>query len=187
MTDKRTAILETTLKLISARGFHDTPMSLIAADAGVGTGTIYRYFENKEALINELFLELKREMSQAMLVGYAGVDTTEAKFRRVWRNTFQYCIDNPEAMIFLEQYHNSPFLTSEAAEATMGYLAPIVDTFRAAIRTGEIKEMPFEMLSAFAYDLTVAHAKRHISGILVMDEDLLEMAVQACWDAIKAV
>jgi AcrR family transcriptional regulator len=52
--DKKTLILETTLDLISENGFHGTPISMIAEKAGIGAGTIYRYFENKEDLINEL-------------------------------------------------------------------------------------------------------------------------------------
>jgi len=38
ISDKRTAILDATLALISERGFHNTPMSLIAKTAGVSTG-----------------------------------------------------------------------------------------------------------------------------------------------------
>jgi AcrR family transcriptional regulator len=40
-----------TLKLITEHGFHATPVSMIASEAGVGAGTIYRYFESKEAII----------------------------------------------------------------------------------------------------------------------------------------
>jgi len=89
-------------------------------------------------------------------------------------------------MIFLEQFHNSPFQTPETEAATLEYMTPIVVVFQSAIEAGEIKNIPFEMLTTFAYDVTVAHAKRHIARSLIMDEANLEMAVQACWDAIKA-
>lgn len=186
MTDKRADILKATLRLISEHGFHGTPMSMVAKKAGVGAGTIYRYFENKEALINELFLEIKARISQAMLSGFSPEASTEETFRKIWRNTFDFCIRNPQEMFFLEQYHNSPFLTPETEATTMEYLSPLVGGFQAAIAAGEIKEMSFEMLSIFAYDVTVAFAKRHISGAMVMDEVLLEVAIQACWDAVKA-
>lgn len=185
MTDKRADILKASLQLISEHGFHGTPMSMIAREAGVGAGTIYRYFENKEALINELFLEIKREISQAMLAGFMPEASTEEIFRKVWRNTFDYCVQNPQEMVFLEQYHNSPFRTPEIEAATQQYLAPIVSVFQAAIEAGDIKSIPFEMLTIFAYDVTVAHAKRHIAGSLVMDDANLAVAVQASWDAIK--
>ena len=184
-SDKRTEILKATLKLISEHGFHGTPMSKIAEDADVGAGTIYRYFENKEALIKELFLELKREISVAMLAGFSPEANTAEIFRLVWFNTFNYCVNNPQEMIFLEQYHNSPFQTPEIEAVTMEYMAPILSTLQAAIEADEIKNLPFEMITAFVYDITVAFAKRHISGTLVMDAANLDSAVRACWDAIK--
>jgi AcrR family transcriptional regulator len=186
MSDKRTDILEATLTLISEHGFHGTPMSQVAAEAGVGAGTIYRYFENKEALINELFMEIKREFSQAMLSGSSPEENTEQIFRRVWLNTFNYCIQHPTKMAFLEQFHNSPFQTPETETTTLEFIAPLVAIFQSAMEAGEIKNIPFEMLTTFAYDITVAFAKRHITGSLMMDEAHLEMAVQACWDAVKS-
>jgi AcrR family transcriptional regulator len=66
--DKRTLIMVTTLDLISEQGFHGTPISMIAQRAGIGAGTIYRYFANKEELINELFKEIKREVIRAKRV-----------------------------------------------------------------------------------------------------------------------
>lgn len=178
--------METTLNLLSERGFHATPMSLIAQKAGVGAGTIYRYFESKEVLINELFLKLKHELMQAALTGLSSEATAEEKISRIWRNTFKYCIENPQAMLFLEQYHNSPFQTAEINKAFEPYYAPIETIFQSAINSGEIKNISFEMFSAFNYDIIVALAKRHISGALVMDEENLEQAIRACWDAIKA-
>jgi AcrR family transcriptional regulator len=48
---ERSDILQATLKPISEYGFHNTPMSKTTTEANVGAGTIYRYFENKKALI----------------------------------------------------------------------------------------------------------------------------------------
>ena len=57
-SDKRTDILRAALQLIAERGFHAAPMAEIAEKAGVAAGTIYRYFENKDILINELHPEI---------------------------------------------------------------------------------------------------------------------------------
>src|ERR1035437_2808422 len=42
--DKREAILGAALELFAERGFHGTAVPQIADKAGVGAGTIYRYF-----------------------------------------------------------------------------------------------------------------------------------------------
>ena len=50
--DKRQAILTATMELIAEHGFHGAPALMIAKRADVATGSIYTYFENKDALIN---------------------------------------------------------------------------------------------------------------------------------------
>ncbi|MFH1135399.1 MAG: helix-turn-helix domain-containing protein [Pseudomonadota bacterium] len=69
ISDKRTAILEAALTLFAKRGYHGVSVALIAARAQVGAGTIYRYFRDKEVLVNALYRKHKREMSEAILSG----------------------------------------------------------------------------------------------------------------------
>ena len=94
--------------------------ALVAKEAGVGAGTIYRYFENKEALINELFLEIKREISQAMLSGFPADATTEEQFRSVWLNTFEYCVQNPAEMVYCSAGRPCIRYIATAASASCG-------------------------------------------------------------------
>jgi len=65
--DKRQAILDATLRLISKNGFHGTAMSKIAQEAGVSTGSIYHYFDSKDELIDELYKAIKRRSARAVL------------------------------------------------------------------------------------------------------------------------
>ena len=65
--DKREAILQATLELVAENGFHDAPCSLIALRAGVAAGTIYRYFESKEALIQELYTVLEGRLTLVLM------------------------------------------------------------------------------------------------------------------------
>jgi len=51
---KRQAILDAALDEFSARGFAAARMDDVAERAGVGKGTIYLYFQDKEALFQEL-------------------------------------------------------------------------------------------------------------------------------------
>ena len=49
-SDKRAIILETALTFFAREGFHNADVQLIADEAKVGKGTVYRHFENKEGL-----------------------------------------------------------------------------------------------------------------------------------------
>lgn len=52
--EKRIEILEAALSVISKMGFERAKMEDIAREAGVGKGTIYEYFESKNALFFEM-------------------------------------------------------------------------------------------------------------------------------------
>lgn len=59
---KRNAILEASLDVFTARGFHETTMDEIAAASGVAKGTLYRYFESKENLLEQLLTETRAKI-----------------------------------------------------------------------------------------------------------------------------
>ena len=69
--DKRDEIVHAALELIAENGFHGAPMAMIAEKAGVGAGTIYRYFENKDVLITELYRDIEKNMMVALQEGYS--------------------------------------------------------------------------------------------------------------------
>ena len=62
---------------ICERGFHDSPMSLIAKDADVSVGIIYHYFDNKEDLIASLYVNLKSDFLRKIVDGIAGLVSLE--------------------------------------------------------------------------------------------------------------
>jgi AcrR family transcriptional regulator len=53
----------TALRLFSANGYHVTPISAIAKEAGISKGLMYNYFESKEELLVSLFDDYFRLLS----------------------------------------------------------------------------------------------------------------------------
>ena len=48
------------------RGFHQTSMHDISAEAGISVGLIYRYFKNKEEVIAALAAEHKKDIADLL-------------------------------------------------------------------------------------------------------------------------
>jgi len=64
--DRRCQILDAALVCFAKRGFHQTSMHDISAEAGISVGLIYRYFENKEAVISAMADRHKKEISDVL-------------------------------------------------------------------------------------------------------------------------
>src|SRR5437899_5551697 len=60
--DRRSQILDAALVCFAKRGFHQASMHYISAEAGISVGLIYRYFENKEAVISAMADRHKAEI-----------------------------------------------------------------------------------------------------------------------------
>src|SRR5437773_10393963 len=64
--DRRAHILDAALVCFAKRGFHQTSMHDISAEAGISVGLIYRYFANKEAVIAAMAERHKNEIQELL-------------------------------------------------------------------------------------------------------------------------
>src|SRR5437868_13926904 len=64
--DRRSQILEAALVCFAKRGFHQASMHDISAEAGISVELIYRYFENKEAVISAMADRHKKEIGEML-------------------------------------------------------------------------------------------------------------------------
>jgi AcrR family transcriptional regulator len=65
-TDRRTQILDAALASFAKRGFHQASMHDISAEAGISVGLIYRYFENKDAVISAMADQHKQKIQEVL-------------------------------------------------------------------------------------------------------------------------
>ena len=92
---------------------------------------------------------------------------------------------HPQETAFLEQFDNSPYMTARVKEACVEYYEPLIRFFHYAFQEGVFKEMPLEMLGIFTAGVAISLAKLHASGELTLDDETKELAMSACWDALR--
>ena len=64
--DRRAQILDAAIICFAKRGFHQTSMHDVSAEAGISVGLIYRYFANKEAVIAAMADKHKQEIHELL-------------------------------------------------------------------------------------------------------------------------
>lgn len=65
--DKKQALLEAATQAIAQSGIAAST-AVIARNAGVAEGTLFRYFATKDELINTLYLHLKQDLCRSMIM-----------------------------------------------------------------------------------------------------------------------
>lgn len=64
-------ILQAALELFAEKGYHNTSMSAIADQAGVGKGTLYWHFSSKEELFQMLIMERGKSLFQKLHTSFS--------------------------------------------------------------------------------------------------------------------
>lgn len=187
--DKRCAVMRATLELVAEHGFHGAPMALVAERAGVAAGTIYRYFESKDALITEAHRYLEGRFFASVMENYPEESSIRERFLHIGKVLLRYCTESPLEYRFMEQFYNSPYGVERRREKFFGTSDKdiITELFNEA-RTAEIvKNLPLPVLFALAFGPLLDICRDTILGFVEMDESLMAISVEACWDAVKRV
>ena len=113
---KRKKIASSCCDIFTNDDFHNISISQIAKTAGIGKGTIYEYFENKEDIVFELMSCLQENYDQILEVNIKNSETIEDKIlelfyifigneknikiqREIYKQFLIICLTNPSAKI----------------------------------------------------------------------------------------
>lgn len=186
---KRERIMSAALEVIAERGFHASPMSLIAERAGVGAGTIYRYFESKDILINKLHDELKDCILRILLEKYPTDRTLRERYIHLCFTLLKYFMSHPLHFRFLEQYYNSPYGASlrrdKILKRSNNSADIFLNLFDEGVSKGILKDLPVAILAALSFGPLIVLARDYICGLLELDDALVMESIKACWDGIR--
>jgi AcrR family transcriptional regulator len=118
--DKRNAILDAATQVIAVEGV-SAPTAKIAKLARVAEGTLFTYFNTKDELLNELYVQLKAELRALMLLEAATVAKKSPRSiaLHAWTRYVNWCVANPQKRKAIAQLGVSERLTEQSRAAGM--------------------------------------------------------------------
>lgn len=185
-SDKREAILDAALELFVERGFWGTAVPEIAERAGVGAGTIYRYFESKEALVNAIYRQQKVRFSSSVLENFPPSVTTREQFRTIWMRMAAFATKNPSAFVFLELHHHASYLDAESRAVEQRMLEVITAVVNAAQQRRELKPGSPRLLMGVVMGAFVGVIRSCLDFGQPLDDADWAFAEQCVWEAIRS-
>jgi len=184
--DKRAALLKATLHLINSGGIQGASMAKVAKMANVSPATIYLYFNNKQDLVNQLYLDVKSAFSQMAFTNYDTNQPVKKSFELVWYNISKFKLTQQEEAAFLSQCDNTPMIDAASRQEGLMHLQPLLDLWKRGQKEGIIKNISPYLLYAYTiYPITFITNAHNRSNCITDKDDLLADAFQAAWDSIK--
>lgn len=183
--EKKQGIMRAALGLFCTRGFHGTPVPMIAEAADVATGTIYRYFATKEAIANELYCFWKDAFFQSLVADFPEGAPAVTQFAHFWRVLTTFHRDHPLPFAFLETHFHAPYLDPASLvweDRIIDFAAQFV---AGAQRDGWLKTTVSPVvLVQIVFGIFVMLVKQQALGKLTLTEQDFTEAAGCAWDAV---
>ena len=185
-SDKREAILDAALGLFVERGFFGTAVPEIAERAGVGAGTIYRYFASKEALVNEIYRTQKRRFAAAVFDHLPAAAASRELFRTMWMRMAAFSSENMSALVFLELHHHARYLDDESRALELRMLALSESVVTAAQARGDLKTGPPKLIMGIVMGAFIGVIRSCVDVDHLPSDADWKLAEQLIWEAVRA-
>lgn len=152
---RRSEILEAATTLFSKHGFAAADVEEIAEKAGVGKGTVYRYFPNKEGLFLAAVDHGMRKLKTAVDAGVATAKQPLEQIAEGVRAYLTFFDEHPEIVELLihERAHFRDRTTPTYFVHRDANMGPWQELFRDLIRAGTVRELPVEQIVEVISDL----------------------------------
>ncbi|HTO39980.1 MAG TPA: TetR/AcrR family transcriptional regulator [Rhizomicrobium sp.] len=182
--DKRERLLAAALLLFERRGFDGVAVPEIARAAGVATGTVYRYFATKEALVNALYLRWKTAYNATVLAPLDAQASPREMFATYWQRMTDFAQSHPRAMRFLDLHFHGSYLDAQSLAAHTAYRVAAAEFVRAARKAGAIRALSPELVAALIWGASVGMTKFAHEGALAFDARTSATMEEMLWRAI---
>ncbi|HPN39797.1 MAG TPA: TetR/AcrR family transcriptional regulator [Melioribacteraceae bacterium] len=182
---KQKAIINATVKLVNEIGFAACSVSKIADLANVSPATIYIYYKNKEDLLISTFIEIKKMLSETLLVNFDKNRPFRDILKTFWDNGFRFSAKYHDLYLYMEQFANSAFNDLVNHDEIDKHFAPFFEVLKRGIEQKVIKDVPFEMLTAFIFYPMMILANSKQCKNLTLNSETIDKAFSLAWDAIR--
>lgn len=182
--DKRDRLLKAALELFETRGFDGVTVPEIAAKARVAVGTVYRYFETKDALVNVLYRHWKTLYNEVVLAPLPDGISVRRQFGTYWQRMTLFARARPAATRFMDLHHHGAYLDEESRALSRRY-KEVAEAFIARGRkAGVLRPLDPVLVVALMWGAAAGLVKFAAQGALDFDGNAATDMEEALWRAI---
>jgi len=146
---RRKQILEAALAVFSTRGYGESTMADVAAEAGVGVGTLYNYYKNKRDLLISLVQNLLISKSLIHILDNVKGQSNRDFMDSLLAERLEFGFSNSQTILFLmfEIQRDTKLRRLYVQKVVAPLLARIEGYIRAQVRSGAFRKVDEKVIA----------------------------------------
>ncbi len=183
--EKRKArVFAAALGLFSERKFYGTTMQMIANEAGVAAGTIYRFYESKDLLFNDLFKHWNKRFCEALFMDFPSHLGAREQFHALCDRLCNFAKEHPKPFLFIEEHHHGPYMDDASLKTLAEVTDGIISWAKAWQKKKVIKNLDQVALLSIVYGGYTTLLKEFEAGKVELTPALLKNVEDCFWAAV---
>lgn len=178
MLEKRKRFMECALDLFAERGYANTPVRTIIEKSGLGTGTFYKYFNNKEDVLRALLEEFLYQIISSVKNYYAQEKDLYTRFIETKRVTMEVFAQNEKlSEIYCRAAGTSEVIDRCLKEFDDKLIAFSTRNIEYGIRQGIFRDLPVAPIAHAILAIEKYLLYKWIVLKTISREEMIEMVV----------
>ena len=165
------------------KGFAGTSVAGVVNRAQVSAGTVYVHFENKDAMLQRIYLDIKAEFHAAIMAAQDEADSAQ-RVRRMWTGMFDFVRQSPEAFLFLEFGSTAKILTPAQSVTTERYAQEIQSLLTRGIDDGTLAPLNVTLLALLLTAPAMQLARNHVQKGQKITIEIVDQTFERVWLSI---
>ncbi|KGJ87054.1 TetR/AcrR family transcriptional regulator [Colwellia psychrerythraea] len=184
--NKRQQLLDAALALFVNQGIYATSTASIAKTAGVATGTLFHHFPSKDALVLELYKNIKQEFALQIAPFKLDASQLEQQAKVIWQQAIEWALANAEQQQFcllVMQYQ--PLSAETKAQIFADEFGFLKDIMLFGQQQQLIADYPIELMLESAHGQFLTSSQFFINNSdLAQDNKYREAAFNLFWQSL---
>lgn len=134
--DKKQDIICAAIQIFATTGYAASNVPSIAKGARVSVGSIYHYFDNKQAILNVAFQDVLNQFLDSICNSIQQESETKSIFDRLFNITIELIDDNTTAMHFIYQNIFNVDLNTESKDLRSKVISTLTEFLEAGQKDG---------------------------------------------------
>ncbi|MDQ2095195.1 TetR/AcrR family transcriptional regulator [Rhodalgimonas zhirmunskyi] len=156
----------------------------VAKRAKVSAGTIYLHFASKDDMLQQVYLEIKKDVHQQIMRA-AGEPNSPQMLKRLWYALFDYVRDHPNDFLFVEFAGAAQVLTPEQAATIAHHQADIRAVLQRAIDDGTLADLPLNVLMVLIVSPAMHLARQALLHGAQPSQSDIDLTFAQVWRAVS--
>ena len=179
----RSRLLAGALRKLAAQSPASVSLEDIRREAGVSVGALYHYFNDKEGLIDALYLELTRQVQEDFLSELRSHPSAEDGVKAIVRWYLRWVSENRAAASVLVGHRPD---RGELRDMNRRFFDEVLTWWQTHVHYGTLRRLPLDLIHALWIGPAQEYTRHWLSGhVKAVPRSASEVLADAAWNALK--